>query len=57
MFEIATHKVEYVGEMEAVRDRHLGMRNECLLDMERAFGGPGAPATAAGHAGARRRSA
>jgi TetR/AcrR family transcriptional regulator, acrAB operon repressor len=37
VFDIATHKVEYVGEMEAVRARHLGLRNECLLDMERAF--------------------
>jgi TetR/AcrR family acrAB operon transcriptional repressor len=30
VFEIATHKVEYVGELEAVRDRHLRVRNECL---------------------------
>lgn len=27
VFEVATHKVEYVEEMRAVRDRHLGVRN------------------------------
>src|ERR1700712_4520064 len=37
VFEIATHKVEYVGEMNAVRERHLSMRNACLTDMERAL--------------------
>ncbi|MES3013661.1 MAG: TetR family transcriptional regulator [Pseudomonadota bacterium] len=37
VFEIATHKVEYVGEMNAVRDRHLAMRNACLTDIERAL--------------------
>ena len=37
MFEIATHKVEYVGEMNAVRERHLAMRNVCLADVERAL--------------------
>jgi TetR/AcrR family acrAB operon transcriptional repressor len=37
VFGIATHKVEYVGEMEAVRERHLSMRNACLVDMERAL--------------------
>jgi TetR/AcrR family acrAB operon transcriptional repressor len=37
VFDIATHKVEYVGEMNAVRERHLAMRNECLTDMERAL--------------------
>jgi TetR/AcrR family acrAB operon transcriptional repressor len=36
VFEIATHKVEYVGEMDAVRERHLAMRNVFLTDMERA---------------------
>ncbi len=34
VFGIATHKVEYVGEMEAVRERHLGIRNGCLADVE-----------------------
>ena len=34
VFEIATHKVEYVDELLAVRDRHLQCRNECLADME-----------------------
>ena len=37
VFEIATHKVEYVGEMLAVRERHLSVRNECLVDVERAL--------------------
>ena len=37
VFDIATHKVEYVGEMNAVRERHLAMRNDCLADMERAL--------------------
>ena len=37
VFDIATHKVEYVGEMNAVRERHLAMRDECLTDMEAAI--------------------
>lgn len=37
VFDIATHKVEYVGEMNAVRARHLAMRDECLADIERAL--------------------
>jgi TetR/AcrR family transcriptional regulator, acrAB operon repressor len=35
VFEIATHKVEYVAEMSAVRERHLSVRNDCLVDVER----------------------
>jgi TetR/AcrR family acrAB operon transcriptional repressor len=35
VFEIATHKVEYVGEMQAVRERHLQTRNECLAHVQR----------------------
>jgi TetR/AcrR family acrAB operon transcriptional repressor len=35
VFEIATHKVEYVDELLAVRDRHLAGRNECLAECER----------------------
>ena len=35
VFEIAIHKVEYVDEMRAVRERHLSIRNECLGDVER----------------------
>jgi TetR/AcrR family acrAB operon transcriptional repressor len=35
VFEIATHKVEYVGELQAVRDRHLATRNECLAHVQR----------------------
>ncbi len=34
VFGIATHKVEYIGEMEAVRERHLSIRNGCLVDVE-----------------------
>ena len=30
VFEVATHKVEYVEEMQAVRDRHLRVRNDCV---------------------------
>ncbi len=30
VFEIATHKVEYVEELMAVQERHLDVRNECL---------------------------
>jgi TetR/AcrR family acrAB operon transcriptional repressor len=37
VFEIATHKVEYVGEMLAVRERHMGVRDGCLADIERAL--------------------
>ena len=37
VFEIATHKVEYVGEMLAVRERHLSVRDGCLVDVERAL--------------------
>ena len=34
VFEIATHKVEYVDELLAVRDRHRQNRDECLADIE-----------------------
>jgi TetR/AcrR family acrAB operon transcriptional repressor len=34
VFEVATHKVEYVTEMQAVRDRHLRVRNECMVMTE-----------------------
>jgi len=37
VFDIATHKVEYVGEMDAVRKRHVEWRNECVADIERAI--------------------
>ena len=37
VFEIATHKVEYVAETHAVRERHVSVRNECLADLERAL--------------------
>jgi TetR/AcrR family acrAB operon transcriptional repressor len=35
VFEIATHKVEYVAETQAVRDRHLASRDDCLLEAQR----------------------
>lgn len=35
VFEIATHKVEYVDELEKVRDRRLECRNDCLAEVER----------------------
>ena len=34
VFEIATHKVEYVEELQAVRDRHLLNRSQCLRQVE-----------------------
>ena len=34
-FDIATHKVEYVDELLAVRDRRLDCRKECLAEGER----------------------
>ena len=37
VFDIATHKVEYVGEMDGVRQRHVEWRNECVADIERAL--------------------
>jgi len=33
-FDIATHKVEYVDELLAVRDRRVACRNECLAEAE-----------------------
>ena len=35
VFSIASHKVEYVGDTEALRDRHVSVRSECLADIER----------------------
>lgn len=35
VFEVATQKVEYVDELQAVRIRHLTVRNEFLVQMER----------------------
>ncbi|WP_318532687.1 TetR family transcriptional regulator [Ramlibacter tataouinensis] len=32
--EVATHKVEYVESLDAVRQRHLAVRDECLADMK-----------------------
>ena len=37
VFEVATHKVEYVSEMQAVRDRHLLVRNQCVAMTEKAL--------------------
>ena len=33
VFEVATHKVEYVDEMRAVRLRHLAVRDECVTQL------------------------
>jgi TetR/AcrR family acrAB operon transcriptional repressor len=35
VFEVATHKVEYVDTLQAVRLRHLTVRNEFLVQVER----------------------
>ena len=35
VFEVATHKVEYVDELQAVRLRHLSVRNQFLAHVER----------------------
>jgi TetR/AcrR family transcriptional regulator, acrAB operon repressor len=37
VFDIAIHKVEYVGEMNAVRIRQLDRRNQCQAEVESAF--------------------
>ena len=34
VFEIATHQVEYVDELRAVKERHLSERNDCLAKIE-----------------------
>ncbi len=34
VFEIATHKVEYVDELSAVRDRHLEVRDRCIAQLQ-----------------------
>ena len=35
VFEIATHKVEYVDELQLMRERHGAGRNECIDDTHR----------------------
>jgi TetR/AcrR family transcriptional regulator, acrAB operon repressor len=35
VFEICCHKVEYVDEMEQMRQRHIETRNHCLKNIER----------------------
>lgn len=37
VFDIATHRVEYVGELQAVRDRAVASRTEWLARMERSL--------------------
>ncbi|MCW5651887.1 MAG: TetR family transcriptional regulator [Ramlibacter sp.] len=34
VFEVVTHKVEYVEELSAVRERHLSVRGECLARIQ-----------------------
>ena len=35
VLEIAMHKVEYVGDLQVVRERRIASREQCLLDLER----------------------
>ena len=35
VFEIASHKVEYVDELQALRERHIAERDECMGDLDR----------------------
>jgi len=35
VFEIASHKVEYVDELQALRERHIADRDSCLNDLNR----------------------
>jgi len=35
VFEIATQKVEYVDELQSMRERHITGRNDCIDDMHR----------------------
>jgi TetR/AcrR family acrAB operon transcriptional repressor len=35
VFEIASHKVEYVDELQALRERHIAEREECMGDLHR----------------------
>lgn len=37
VFDVATHKVEYVAELGAVRERHLQVRRDCLTQMARSL--------------------
>ncbi len=37
VFEVATHKVEYVDSLCAVRKRHLAVRTECVAGMKKAL--------------------
>ena len=37
VFDIATHMVEYTGEMASLRERHLAAREACVADFERAL--------------------
>lgn len=37
VFEIASHKTEYVDELQVIRDRRIAFREECLADLERLF--------------------
>ena len=35
VFEIASHKVEYVDELQTLRERHIAERAQCLGDLKR----------------------
>jgi TetR/AcrR family acrAB operon transcriptional repressor len=34
VYEIATHKVEYVGELESLRAKHIELRAACMMEIE-----------------------
>lgn len=34
VFEIAKHKVEYVDELQALRERHIAQRSKCMNDLD-----------------------
>lgn len=37
VFEVATHKVEYTGEMASAQARHIEVRNGCVAEFEKAL--------------------
>ena len=37
VIEVATQRVEYVGELASVRQRHLAVRNACVVDLRQAL--------------------
>ena len=37
VFEFASHKTEYLGELQVIRNRRITFRASCLADLERLF--------------------